>query len=187
MGFGTILFLIIIAVIIYFIVIYNRFASLSAGIDASWADIEVQLKRRYNLIPALLDTLKAYNQYEAETLENIIKVRQEGMGAKTISQSASSATKISSALGQVFALAEAYPNLKANSNFLKLQEELSSLEDALQSARRYYNAMVRDYNTRLESFPDRVIAKKFHYSACEYFQLSDKERDAAYKMPDIKF
>jgi len=185
MGLGTIVLLVIITLMAYLIVIYNRFASLRAGIDASWADIEVQLKRRYDLIPALLDTVKGYKEYEAKTLKDIITVRQEGLGAKTVKETMASASKVSGALGHIFALAEAYPDLKANTNFLKLQEELSSLEDALQSARRYYNAIVRDYNYRLESFPDVIIAKRFNYVFCEYFELANSEIDDAYKMPDI--
>jgi LemA protein len=169
----------------YLIIIYNRFASLRAGIDASWSDIEVQLKRRYDLIPALLETVKGYKEYESKTLEDIIRVRQEGLGRINMEEIVSSANEVSGSLVNVFALSEAYPELKANTIFVKLQEELSLIEDTLQSARRYYNAMVRDYNYRLESFPDMLIAKRFNYVSCEYFELSVYEIKDAYKMPKI--
>lgn len=185
MNFGTILLISIITLMAYLIVIYNRFASLRAGIDASLADIEVQLKRRYDLIPALVDTVKGYTEYEAKTLEDIIKVRHEGIARENISEAMTSANVLSGALGQFFALSEAYPDLKANTNFLKLQEELSSIEDTLQSARRYYNAIVRDYNYRLESFPDLLIANRFNYISCEYFSLTVHEVDTANSMPKI--
>ena len=185
MSTGTIILLIIVAAVGYLIMAYNRFASLRAGIDASWSDIDVQLKRRYDLIPALVDTVKAYKEYEAETLENVIKARQQGLNADTIDEKAAAANMISGALGKMFALAEAYPDLKANTNFLKLQEELSNLEDAIQSARRYYNAIVRDYNYRLEAFPDMFIAQRFQYTSRDYFELDASEADDVKKMPKI--
>lgn len=187
MSFGNIVLLIIVAVAGYLIVIYNRFVSLRAGIDASWSDIDVQLKRRYDLIPALVDTVKGYKNYEAETLEKIIAARQQGLSANNIDEKAAAANMLSGALGKMFALAEAYPELKANTNFLKLQDELSSLEDAIQSARRYYNAIVRDYNAKLESFPDLFVARKFNFTARDYFELDASEATAAAKMPKIDF
>ena len=185
MSLGTIIMLVIVAVVGYLIMAYNRFASLRAGIDASWSDIDVQLKRRYDLIPALVDTVKGYKEYEAETLENVIKARQQGLSAATMDEKAAAANMISGALGKMFALAEAYPDLKANTNFLKLQDELSNLEDAIQSARRYYNAIVRDYNYRLEAFPDMFIAQKFQYTSRDYFELDASEAEDVKKMPKI--
>lgn len=185
MRFGNIILVIIIAVVGYLIMAYNRFASLRAGINAAWSDIDVQLKRRYDLIPALVDTVRGYKNYEAETLEKVIKARQQGLSAGTLDEKAAAADMLSGALGKMFALAEAYPDLKANTNFLKLQDELSNLEDAIQSARRYYNAIVRDYNYRIESFPDLYIAQKYHYTPREYFELDAGEAAAAKKMPKI--
>jgi len=187
MSFGNIVLLIIVAVAAYLVVIYNRFISLRTGIDAAWADIDVQLKRRYDLIPALVDTVKGYKEYEAETLEKVIKARQQGLDAGSIDEKAAAANMISGALGKLFALAEAYPDLKANTTFMKLQNELSSIEDALQNARRYYNAIVRDYNYRLDAFPDLYVAKKFNFTRREYFELDENEAQAAKKMPKIDF
>ncbi len=185
MSFGNIVLLIIVAVVGYLIIIYNRFVSLRAGIDASWSDIDVQLKRRYDLIPALVDTVRGYKDYEAETLEKVIQARQQGLSAGTMDEKAAAANILSGALGKMFALAEAYPDLKANTNFLDLQNQLSNLENAIQNARRYYNAIVRDYNAKTESFPDIFIARKYNFTAREYFQLDVSEADAVKKMPKI--
>jgi len=183
---GVIL-LIIVAVAIYMIVIFNKFASLRAGIDAAWSDIDVQLKKRYNLIPALIETVKGYKDYEAETLKKVIEARNSAVNASSIEEKAKANSMLSSALGKLFALAEAYPDLKANQNFMNLQEELSNIEESIANARRYYNAIVRDYNASLESFPDLIIAKKFNYQPREYFELEESEKDEVKKMPKIEF
>jgi len=185
MSFGNIVLLILLAVAGYLVMIYNKFVSLRAGIDAAWSDIDVQLKRRYDLIPALVDVVKGYKEYEADTLEKVIQARQQGLSAGSMDEKAAASNMLSGALGKLFALAEAYPDLKANTNFLKLQDELSNLEDAIQNARRYYNAIVRDYNAKLESFPDLFIAQKFNFTGRDYFELEASEADAAKKMPKI--
>ncbi len=185
MSFGNIVLLIILGVGAYLVAIYNKLVALRAGMDASWSDIDVQLKRRYDLIPALVDTVKGYKEYEAETLEKVIQARQQGLSAGSMDEKAAAANMISGALGKMFALAEAYPDLKANTNFLKLQDELSNLEDAIQNARRYYNAIVRDYNAKIESFPDLFVAQKFNFTKRDYFELSESEAEAAQKMPKI--
>lgn len=185
MSFGNIVLLIIAAIAGYLVIIYNKFVSLRAGIEASWSDIDVQLKRRYDLIPALVDTVKGYKDYEAETLEKVIQARQQGVNAGTQDEKAAAANMLSGALGKMFALAEAYPDLKANTTFIKLQNELTNLEDSIQNARRYYNAIVRDYNAKLESFPDLFVARKFNFTSREYFQLDENEAEAAKKMPKI--
>ncbi len=185
MSFGNIVLLTIVAVGAYLVAIYNKFVSLRAGIDAAWSDIDVQLKRRYDLIPALVDTVKGYKDYEAGTLEKVIQARQQGLGAGTVEEKAAAANALSGALGKLFALAEAYPDLKANQNFLHLQGELSSLEDSIQNARRYYNAIVRDYNAKLESFPDLFVAQKFNFTPRNYFELDESEAESVKKMPNI--
>ena len=185
MSFGNIVLLIIVAVVGYLIIIYNKFVSLRAGIDAAWSDIDVQLKRRYDLIPALVDTVRGYKNYEAETLEKVIKARQQGMSAGSVEEKAAAANMLTGALGKLFALAEAYPDLKANTNFLELQSQLSGLEDAIQNARRYYNAIVRDYNAKVHSFPDLFIAQKYNFTEREYFELDEAEAEAVKKMPKI--
>lgn len=187
MSFGNIILLIIVAAVTYLVIIYNRFISLRTGIDASWADIDVQLKRRYDLIPALVDTVKGYKDYEAGTLEKIIQARQQGLSANSMEEKATAANMLAGSLGKLFALAEAYPDLKANTTFIKLQDELTNLEDAIQNARRYYNAIVRDYNYRLESFPDLFVAQRFNFTSREYFELDASEATAAKKMPKIDF
>ncbi|MBD3790080.1 MAG: LemA family protein [Campylobacterales bacterium] len=187
MSFGNIILLIIAGIGIYLVLIYNKFISLRAGIDASWSDIDVQLKRRFDLIPALVDTVKGYKDYEAGTLEKVILARQQGLSASTIDEKSAAANILSGALGKLFALAEAYPDLKANTNFLHLQNELSSIEDAIQNARRYYNAIVRDYNAKLESFPDLFVAQKFQFKPREYFELDESEAAEVKKMPKINF
>lgn len=186
MSSGTIILLIIAAIAAYLVIIYNKFVSLRAGIDASWSDIDVQLKRRYELIPALVETVKGYKDYEAETLEKVIQARQQAVSAGTMDEKAAAANMLSGALGKMFALAEAYPDLKANTTFIKLQNELTNLEDAIQNARRYYNAIVRDYNAKLESFPDLFVAKKFKFTSRDYFELEASEAEAAKKMPRIE-
>lgn len=187
MGFANIILLIIVGIAAYIVIIYNKFISLRAGIDASWSDIDVQLKRRFDLIPALVDTVKGYKEYEADTLEKVIQARQQGLNANTIDEKVTAANTLSGALGKLFALAEAYPDLKANTNFLDLQSQLSSLEDAIQNARRYYNAIVRDYNAKLESFPDLFVARKFQFTPRSYFELDEKEASEAKNMPKINF
>ena len=185
MSFGNIVLLGILAVGAYLVAIYNKLVALRAGMDSSWSDIDVQLKRRYDLIPALVDTVKGYKEYEADTLEKVIQARQQGLSAGTMDEKAAAANMLSGALGKMFALAEAYPDLKANTNFLKLQDELSNLENAIQNARRYYNAIVRDYNAKVESFPDLFVAQKFNFTARDYFELEESEAEAAKKMPKI--
>jgi len=185
MGPGTIVILVIAAAAIYLITIYNNFISLRAGIDAAWSDIDVQLKRRYDLIPALVETVKGYKEYEGETLEKVIKARQAGLSASSMDEKAAAANMLSGALGKLFALAEAYPDLKANENFLHLQGELSRIEETIQNARRYYNAVVRDYNAKLESFPDLIVAQKFDFKHRDYFELEESEAEKVKKMPEI--
>ena len=187
MSFGNIVLLIIVGVVGYLIAIYNKFVSLKAGIDAAWSDIDVQLKRRYNLIPALVETVKGYKEYEGETLENVIKARQIGVDATSVKDKEAAANMLTGALGKLFALAEAYPDLKANTTFINLQMELSNIEGAIQNARRYYNAIVRDYNAKIDSFPDLYIARKYNFTVRDYFELDENEAAMARKMPEIKF
>ncbi len=187
MSASTIILLLIVGAVLYLIYIYNRLVSLRQSADAAWSDIDVQLKRRYNLIPALVDTVKGYKDYEAETLEKVIKARQMGLNANSVKEHEQADNMLTQALGKLFALAEAYPDLKANENFLNLQQQLAEIEDAIQNARRYYNAVVRDYNTRLESFPDVLIAQRYHFQPKDFFELDESEKAAVKKMPEIKF
>ncbi len=174
--------ILVVALVLYLFIIYNGFVSLDERINASWSDIDVQLKRRYDLIPALVKTIKSYQVYEQSTLEKIVAARQAGMNASDVKSQAEAENILTHSLGSIFALAEAYPDLKANETFLKLQNELGTLEEAIQNARRYYNAVVRDYNAKCRSVPDMIIASKFHFEPREYFELDDK---ATREMPEI--
>ncbi len=182
----TIMALIIIGIGIYSVALYNRLVSSNQSVESAWSDIDVQLKRRYNLIPALVDTVKGYKNYEADTLEKIVEARRVGLEAKSVVEHAQAEGVLTQALGRLFALAEAYPDLKTNVNFLELQNQLSATEDAIQNARRYYNAVVRDYNTRIESFPDLLIAQKFNFKPKEFFELEENEVRNIKKMPKIE-
>lgn len=186
MSLGSIVFIVALIAAVYLIIIYNKFIALRAGIDASESDIDVQLKRRYDLIPALVDTVKGYKDYEVDALEKVIQARQQGLNAHNLDEKSAASNMMSGALGKLFALAEAYPDLKADTSFLKLQNELSNLEDAIQNARRYYNAIARDYNAKLDSFPDLIVARKFNFTSREYFQLDEGEAEAVNKMPKIE-
>ena len=179
--------LLVLFVLFYFIFIYNRLVSLQKAAESAWSDIEVQLKRRYNLVPALVATIKGYKNYEAETLQNVIEARSKALGAKDIHEKMEANSLLSRALGKLFALVENYPDLKASTNFLELQKELANIENDIQNARRYYNAVVRDYNTRLDSFPDLFIAKRFGFKPKEYFEVEASEKEKITRMPKIEF
>jgi len=176
---------VVIAVLLYLIGIYNRLVSLRQSVDAAWSDIQVQLKRRANLIPALIETVKGYQHYEADTLERIVRARDHALKAEGVKEQEKAEHELSRALRQLFALSEAYPELKANETFLQLQEQLSSIEEAIQNARRYYNAVVRDYNTRIESFPDLLVARRFGFAPREFFEMEEDEARRASEMPQI--
>jgi len=182
MSLWTIVF---IALILYLIKVYNRLVALRQKTEAAWSDIDVQFKRRYNLIPALVETVKGYKNYEADTLQAIVKARQMAIEAQSVKDSEHADNLLSGALKRIFALAEAYPELKANQNFLDLQRQLGQIEEAIQNARRYYNATVRDYNTRLHSFPDLLFARIFGFRDRDFFELENSIADTARTMPQI--
>ncbi|HEU0085560.1 MAG TPA: LemA family protein [Candidatus Paceibacterota bacterium] len=165
---------------------YNHFISLRNRTEEAWADIEVQLKRRYDLIPNLVNTVKGYATHEASAFENVTKARSVAMGAQgPTAQHAEAENMLTGALKSIFALAEAYPDLKANTNFLELQRELSDTENKIQASRRFYNGNVRDLNTSLESFPGNVIAGVFGFGKKQFFDLPDG--DAAQNPVEVKF
>jgi len=174
-----------VGILLYLISLYNRLVSLRQSVDAAWSDIQVQLKRRANLIPALIETVKGYQKYEADTLEKIIRARDHSLRAESVKEQEQAEHQLTQALRQLFALSEAYPDLKANDTFLKLQEQLSQIEEAIQNARRYYNAVVRDYNTRIESFPDLLIARQFGFTPRDFFELDEIEAQSISKMPQV--
>ena len=168
-------------VIIWAVISYNRLVSLVNRAKEAWSDIDVQLKRRYDLIPNLVNTVKGYATHEREAFENVTKARAAAMGAGTLAEKGQAEATLAGALKSVFAIAEAYPELKANQNFLSLQSELTDTEDKIQAARRFYNGNVRDLNTSIQSFPGNIIANIAHFVAMEFFQLD--AADAAAKEP----
>jgi LemA protein len=169
-----IILLILGAVVVWFIVIFNGLVTLRTRAEEAWADIEVQLKRRYDLIPNLVNTVKGYATHEQGTLENVIQARNLAMqGGGNLAKQAEAENMLSGALKSIFALAEAYPDLKANQNFLELQRELADTENKVQAARRFYNTNVRDLNIKIEAFPSNVVARAFSFSKKEFFDIPD--------------
>lgn len=165
---------------------YNGFIRLVNRTKEAWADIDVQLKRRYDLIPNLVETVKGYATHESSAFENVTKARAAAMSAGGAAAKGQAENMLTNALKSVFAVAEAYPDLKANTNFLELQRELSDTENKIMAARRFYNTNVRDLNTAIESFPGNVIAGSFHFGKMELFELGAE--DAAAKEPvTVKF
>jgi LemA protein len=177
--------IILVLVVLYIIFIYNGLVSLVNRAKEAWADIEVQLKRRYDLIPNLVNTVKGYATHESNAFENVTKARSAAMGAGSLADKAGAENMLAGALKSVFAIAEAYPDLKANQNFLALQQELSDTENKIQAARRFYNANVRDLNIKIQSFPSNVFASMFHFSQMELFDIADN--DAAQNPVEVKF
>lgn len=164
---------IVIIAILAFIAIYNGLIRRRNQAEEAWADIEVQLKRRYDLIPNLVETVKGYAVHEKGVFENVTKARSAAMGAQGAGQLAQAENQLAGTLKTLFALAENYPDLKANVNFLELQRELSDSENKIQSARRFFNGTVRDYNIALESLPSNIIASMFGFQRKELFDLPD--------------
>ncbi|MFP4458817.1 MAG: LemA family protein [Candidatus Zixiibacteriota bacterium] len=152
---------------------YNKLVMLKNRAENAWSDIDVQLRRRYDLIPNLVETVKGYATHEKETLENVIKARQQAISVDSIKDQGKMENMLTGALRQLFAVAESYPDLKANQNFLELQNSLTQIEDQIQQARRYYNAIVRDLNTATEKFPSNIIANMFSFQRREYFEIEE--------------
>ncbi len=176
---------IIVALVLFFIVKYNGFVTLKTRAQEAWADIDVQLKRRYDLIPNLVNTVKGYATHESGTFEKITEARSKAMQAGTPAEKGEAENMLSGTLKSLFAISEAYPELKANTNFLQLQNELSDTENKIQAARRFYNGNVRDFNTGVQMFPGNIIAGMFNFSKMEFFQL---EENSAEKNPvEVKF
>jgi len=168
-------FLIVLALVAFLVIgMYNSLVRLRVRGDNAWADIDVQLKRRWDLIPNLVETVKGYASHERDTLEAVIEARNRAMSASGPVDKAAAEGALSGALRQLFALSEAYPDLKAVEGFTKLQGTLHEIEGAVQNARRYYNAVVRDYNTKTQVFPTNLLAGMFGFSAREFFTLEDE-------------
>ena len=178
-------FLILLAIVaIVGITIYNSLVKMRTQAQGAWADIDVQLKRRWDLIPNLVETVKGYASHERDTLEAVIEARNRAMSASGPADKAQAENMLSGALKSLFALSEAYPQLRAVESFTSLQGTLGEIEDAVQSSRRYYNAVVRDYNTKVEQFPSVLVANAFRFQKEEFFELDDEaQRDG----PTVSF
>jgi len=171
-------------VVVAFIAIYNGLVRLKVQCDNAWADIDVQLKRRYDLIPNVVETVKGYAAHEKGTLEGVIAARNQAMSAQGPAEKAGAENVLAGALRQLFALAESYPQLRAVESFTQLQQTLNQIEDTVQNARRYYNAVVRDFNTKIAQFPSNIIAGMFAFKAREFFEIS---APAEREVPKVSF
>ncbi len=177
---------IIVAAIILFwlIAIYNGLVRLRNRTDEAWSDIDVQLKRRYNLIPNLVGTVKGYARHERELFEKVTQARTAAMGAQTVEEHGQAENMLAGALKSLFAVAENYPDLKANQNFLELQRELSDTENKIQAARRFFNGNVRDFNIKIQKFPNNLVAGMFSFKKRDFFEI---EEAAARKPVKVSF
>ncbi len=175
---------VVVLLILVVIAIYNGLVSKRVECDEAWSQIDVQLKRRYDLIPNLIEVVKGYAAHEKETLENVIKARNSAISANGVADQAGAENMLSGALGKLFALSENYPNLKANENFGQLQEELTSTENKISFARQHYNKSVAVYNIGILKFPNNVIAGMFNFLKREMFELED---DAQREVPKVQF
>ena len=174
----------IVLALLWLIAVYNGLVTLKNRVDEAWSDIDVQLKRRYDLIPNLVETVKGYARHESTTMESVIRARAAAMGATSTSEKAQAENMLSQSLKSLFAIAENYPDLKASQNFLQLQNDLKDAEDKIQAARRFYNANVRDFMTKMQVFPNNVIAGRMHFKKYEFFEIGNEAERAA---PQVKF
>jgi len=180
----TIIITILIAITIWIIFAFNSFVRLKNEVKNAWSQIDVQLKRRTDLIPNLINTVKGYAKHEKETFENVTKARTAMINANgDVKATAKAENMLTGALKSVFAVAENYPELKANENFLQLQEELTGTENKIAATRRYYNDMVMEYNTKRESFPSNIIVNIFNFEAKDLFKIEEKEKE----VPKVQF
>jgi LemA protein len=174
----------IVVIVLLLIVLYNGLAGLRVRADSAWSDIDVQLKRRHDLIPNLVETVKGYAAHEKGTFENIARYRSAAMSATSVDEKAQAEGQLTQALRGLLAVAENYPQLRASEQFTSLQSSLSQTEDAIQNSRRYYNAVVRDLNTKIATFPSNIIAGMFNFAPRQFFQTETAEDRAT---PVVKF
>lgn len=173
-----------IAIAAYILFVYNSLVRQKVRGEEAWSDIDVQLKRRHTLIPNLLETVKGYATHERATLDSVTAARTQALAATTPAQHAQAENVLSSTLKTLFAVSENYPDLKANTNFLELQRELSDTENKIQASRRFYNGVIRDYNTAIATAPNNVVASLFHFEKREFFELDDEAERA---VPEVRF
>ena len=178
-----ILLAIVVVAILWLIGVYNGLIKLKNRTDEAWSDIDVQLKRRYDLIPNLVETVKGYATHERELFENVTKARAAAMQAGGVEAKAKAENALSATLKSLFAVSENYPELKASENFAKLQDELSDTENKIQAARRFYNGQVRDFNTKIQVFPNNTVANMLKFTKYEFFEADEKEKEKV----EVKF
>jgi LemA protein len=184
MYFFFILGALIVLIALYFIITYNKLVKLKNLVQEAWSGIDVFLKKRYDLIPNLVETVKGYATHEKETFEKVTIARSNALGANSVSEQQAAEKQLNQALVNLLALSENYPELKANSNFQQLQSELSSLESEIEKSRRYYNGTSRDFNTLIDSFPSNIVAKIFQFEKSSFFELDSPQERIA---PSVKF
>lgn len=176
MGVGAIVLIVLAVLVVWTIWTYNRMRRIGNRVDNAWSQVDVQLKRRYDLIPNLVETVKGYAAHEKETFENVTKARSMGIDAKSVPEQSQAESMLTQALRQVFAVAEAYPQLKANENFLALQEELTATEGKIAFARQFYNDIVLRFNNLIQVFPNVLLAGMFGFHKKDYFEIDEASR-----------
>ena len=177
-----------IALIVMIVGIYNNLVGLNERVNEAWSDITVQLKYRADLIPNVVETVKGYAKHEKETFAMVTEARSAVMGAKTVKQAAEAENAMQGALGKIFAIAEAYPELKANTNFQTLQTQLQDVEDKIQAARRFYNSGAKELNTKIKTFPASLVNSMFgHFKKRDYFEVAETEKAKIEQAPEVKF
>ncbi len=184
MDYLYIILIVVAIIVVWFIVIYNSLVKRKNRGKEAWSDIDVQLKRRYNLIPNLIQTVKGYAAHEKGVLEKVTQARARAMGAQSVEEKAKAENMLTDTLKSLFAVSENYPDLKASQNFLELQRELRDTEDKIQAARRFYNSNVRDLSIKIESFPSNIVANIFKFKKMELFELEEAEARA---VPKVSF
>ncbi len=170
----TIFWIILGLLVLGIIVVYNSLIRSRNRVDEAWSDIEVQLKRRYDLIPNLVETVKGYTKQESSVLENVTQMRNMAMNAGSMQEKSKDENMLSGALKSLFAVAENYPDLKSSQNFMQMQKDLTDTEDKIQAARRFYNGTVRDFNTKLQVFPTNLFASMLGFSVRQFFDIDEK-------------
>ena len=183
----TIAIIVLICLILFVILTYNSLVAGRQNVKEAWATVNTQLKRRYDLIPNLVEVVKGYAKHEKETLKAVLEARSAAISAKGVEGKNSGEQALTGALKSLFALSENYPKLKSNENFLELQQELSDTETKIQAARQFYNTVVQSMNVKVHSFPSNIVAGMFHFTEEKYFELDEAEKEAVKHAPSVKF
>lgn len=176
----------IVVIGLYVVAVYNGLITLKTRTEEAWSDIDVQLKRRYDLIPNLVNTVKSYAKHEKEVFEKVTEARSAAMSAKGVKEQGAAEGELAKTLKSIFAIAENYPDLKASQNFLALQEELTDTENKIEAARRFYNANVRDFNIKIRVFPSNIIANNFKFEAKDLFEVQGSQKEAIKEPPRVE-